>query len=61
MVPFIFGKWHAWQLPFEYVMLSDEEAKKLRQFDNVDECINWLYLEGEKDAARALNKHVKGA
>jgi len=60
MIPFIHGKWHAWQLPANAVMLSDEEAKKLRQFDNVDECINWLYLEGEKETARKLNKHVKG-
>jgi hypothetical protein len=60
MIPFIKGKWHVWQLPAERVMLSDEEAKKLRQFDNVDECINWLFLEGEKEAARALNKHAKG-
>ena len=36
-------------------MLSDENVKKLRHFTCLDDCITWLYLEGEKDAARALN------
>lgn len=35
-------------------MLSDETAKKLRQFPNLDACINWLFLNDEKSAAREL-------
>lgn len=61
MKPFIFSKWHAWQGTGDIVLLSDEESKKLRQFKTADDCINWLYLEaGDKEAARALNKHNKG-
>jgi hypothetical protein len=59
MKPFEFGKWHAWE-GMVGILLSDEDNKKLRQFPDVDATINWLWLEGEKDAARALNKHVKG-
>lgn len=40
-------------------MLSDENAKKLREFDTVDAAINWLFLNGAKPAARALNAHKK--
>lgn len=57
--PFIFGNWHAWQSG-RSVVLSDESAKKLQSFDSVDDCINALYLSGEKGAARALNTHAKG-
>lgn len=51
---FIFGKWHAWN-GASGVLLSDEDAKKLRAFATLDDCVTWLYLAGEKDAARALN------
>lgn len=59
MKPFIFGKWHAWE-GTKGILLSNEEAKILREFSNTDECINWLYIANCKDAARALNAHVKG-
>lgn len=59
MKPFEFGKWHAWD-GYSKVLLSDEEIKKLREFPTVDDCINFLYLNGDKEAARALNKHAKG-
>jgi hypothetical protein len=57
MKPFIFGKWHAWQ--GTQVMLSNEDKKELRAFKNTDAAINWLYLSGEKETARALNAHIK--
>lgn len=57
--PFICGDWHAWQGTAK-VMLSDESVKQLREFETVDDCINWLFQFGSKDAARALNAHVKG-
>ncbi len=59
MKPFIFGKWHAWQ-GAAAVMLSNENAKNLYEFASADACINWLYVNGERDAARALNAHMKG-
>lgn len=59
MRAFTHDHWHAWQ-GVAGILLSDESVKKLRGFKTVDECINWLYLNDHRDAARALNKHVKG-
>lgn len=60
--PFEFGIWHAWDAnnPFAPgIYLSDESRKKLRKFGSTDDTVNWLYLNGHKDAARALNAHCK--
>lgn len=59
MKPFAFNQWHAWQGAAS-VLLSDESAKKLREFPTADACVNWLFLNGDKPAARALNAHIKG-
>jgi hypothetical protein len=59
MKPFIFNHWHCWESNGK-ILLSDESVKKLRYFKNTDDCINFLWLEGHKDTARALNKHAKG-
>lgn len=60
MKPFIFQHWHAWALAGAARMaLSDEDNKALHYFTTTDDAINWLYLNGHKEAARALNKHVK--
>jgi len=59
MRPFEFNNWHAWE-GTSGVLLSDESVKKLRQFSTVDDAINWLFINGHKDAARALNAHKKG-
>lgn len=59
MKPFEFGKWHAWE-GTSGILLSDEDTKTLRAFKNTDECINWLFVENEQVAARALYEHVKG-
>lgn len=56
---FVSSGWHAWQGAANY-MLSDELSKVLREFDSVDDCINWLFTNGHKDVARALNTHAKG-
>lgn len=56
---FIHGKWHAWD-GNSAVLLSDEIAKRLLSFANVDHCVDYLYSIGERDAARALNKAAKG-
>jgi hypothetical protein len=59
MEPFIFNHWHAWQtIPNGKILLSDENIKKLYQFNIIDDCINWLYLNGEKECARALNSAI---
>jgi len=58
IIMFIFGKWHGWQAA--NYMLSDEETKQLREFPDVDSCVNWLFINGEKEAARALNKTKGG-
>lgn len=56
----IYLHWHAWQsIPSKKWLLSDERTKKLRQFDDFDTMINWLYLNGHKDAARHFNKLKK--
>jgi hypothetical protein len=54
-VNFIHGKWHAWDGSSNKILLSDEDTKTLRSFNTLDDCITWLYIQGEKDAARALN------
>lgn len=60
MRKFITGKWHAWDT-HNGVMLSDEGSKTLRHFTDIDQCVNWLYLNGDKPAAREINKHWKEA
>lgn len=60
MKAFTYGNWHAWK-GTAHIMLSDEDSKDLRQFDTADDCINWLWLNGFKDAARKLNDHVKAS
>jgi hypothetical protein len=58
MKPFTFEHWHAWQ-GTAHILLSDEDKKELRYFKDTVTCINWLWLEGHKEASRALNAHVK--
>lgn len=58
MRTFIYGKWHAWEA-VAGILLSDEDTKELSSFKNWDSCVNWLYLNGDKPAARALNNHLK--
>lgn len=58
MKPFIYGKFHAWESNSK-ILLSNEETKHLREFASLDDCINFLFLNGDKEAARALNLHKK--
>lgn len=51
------GNWHFWQ--GSQFMLSNETTKELRAFDSIDDCVNWLWLSGERDAARAVNRLKK--
>lgn len=56
---FIYQNWHAWTGNAS-ILLSDEDTKTLRSFPSVDDAITWLYLEGHKGAARALNATKSG-
>lgn len=56
---FIFEHWHGWQMT--NFMLSDERTKTLRSFSDIDHCVNFLWLNGDKEAARALNKLKQGS
>jgi len=51
---FEFDNWHLWEATKGF-LLSDESIKKLYSFKTIDQAINWLYLNGYKDVARALN------
>lgn len=53
-----FENWHAWQ-GVAGPLLSDENSKRLMQFDKPDNLINWLFMNGDKAAARAFNKAFK--
>lgn len=53
MKPSIYKHWHLW-LANGY-MLSNENTKELRQFKKLDDVINWLFLNGNKEAARYFN------
>lgn len=52
------GHWSAWQ-GTAHILLSDDSINKLRYFKTTDDCINWLFQNDQRDAARALNAHVK--
>jgi hypothetical protein len=56
--PFILGDWHAWQGEGG-ILLSDESCKRIHSFDTPDSAITWLYMNGHKEAARAMNRHTK--
>lgn len=60
MKPFIHGTFHFWHGQDGY-LLSDESTKRLQTFASADDCVNWLYVNGHKDTARALNRHLKSA
>jgi hypothetical protein len=49
----IFHQWHFWT--GTQFMASDERTKTLMAFKDANDCINWLFLNGHKDAARSLN------
>ncbi len=59
MKPFVFEKWHAWTNERGVILLSDEDTKQLREFADIDQCVNWLWVYASKPVARALNAHWK--
>lgn len=54
MKPLQFNNWHAWA-GTAGILLSNETTKHLQQFKTIDDVINWLFLNGERDAARYFN------
>ena len=53
-----FKEWHTWTVT-KGCLVSNENTKKLIRFDELDDVINYLWIEGARDAARSLNKLIK--
>ena len=47
----IYKNWHLWKGTAGW-LLSDEDTKELREFDTIDQAINWLFISGHKETAR---------
>lgn len=54
----IFDNWHTWESNGKQ-LLSNEVTKELSYFSNIDMVINWLMLNGFRDAAKHFNSHKK--
>ena len=52
----IYENIHVWLGTKRRVMVSDESTKQLQSFNTKDDAINWLFLNGHKEAARKLNR-----
>lgn len=59
MKPFIFGDWHVWIGTDNRIMCSDERTKTLKDFTDIDACVNYLFVYANKSAARDLWAHWK--
>lgn len=57
----IYENWHLWTGTNNKILLSDESTKTLKSFDDIDQAINYLFLSGNKEAARYFNKMKKGS
>jgi hypothetical protein len=49
-----FNTWHFWQ--GTSFLASEETQKRLFSFRSIDDCVNYLFLSGEKAAARSLQQ-----
>ena len=47
---------HVWSGTGNKIMVSHENTKTLRTFPTIDDAVNTLFLLGDKQAARELNK-----
>ena len=43
---------HVWLGTKQRVMVSNESTKQLQSFNTKDDAINWLFLNGQKEAAQ---------
>jgi len=50
----IFKNWHTWQALNGW-LLSDEDTKRLLSFKTLDDVINHLFINNQRDAARYFN------
>ena len=50
------GNIHVWTGTVNKIMVSHENTKTLRSFTTIDKAVNALFLLGDKQAARELNK-----
>ncbi len=55
---FISGDWHGWDSNGQF-LLSNEYTKELTSHVDTDAAINFLYLGGNLNTARALHAMVK--
>ena len=55
----VFEDWHVWE-GTNGVLMSDERTKTLRQFSNIDVCVNWLYLNDKKQPPALSTNRGKG-
>ena len=51
---------HIWNGTDDQIMVSYEDTKTLLSFHSIDDAVNGLWLAGDKDAARQLNKAKEG-
>ena len=51
---------HIWNGTDDQIMVSYEDTKTLLSFPSIDEAVNGLWLAGDKDEARQLNKAKEG-
>lgn len=58
MKPWEFKNWQAWE-GTAHILLSDQSNADLTYHKNTDDVVNYLYLTGNKEAARSLNAHLK--
>ena len=58
--PFSMGDVHAWDVSTGVYLSDERTGKKLHSFKTWDDAINWLWLDGAKDVARARNAHKHG-
>lgn len=60
MFTHISGDGHFWQSRPDQFIASNETTKQLYDFKSVDDCINWLFVNGLKTQARTLHAANKG-
>lgn len=52
--------WHIWQNTQGRIMCNGPDLEnRLLDFKTLDDAVNWLYISGHKEQARALNVHVE--
>ncbi len=55
------GGWHIWHGAGKHKVFANgpDETNWHLEFTDSDDAINWFYMTGQKELARALHAHVK--